>query len=42
MGMIRPHCRAGGAYCCSQEAQASGTSREWMLGIPRGMAGKDS
>ena len=34
--------RAGGAYCRSQEAQASGMSREWMLGIPRGMAGKDS
>ena len=34
MGMIRPYCRAGGAFR-SQEAQASGTSREWMLLIPR-------
>ena len=34
MSMIRPHCRAGGAFR-SQEAQASGTSREWMLLIPR-------
>ena len=32
--MIRPYCRADGAFR-SQEAQASGTSREWMLGIPK-------
>ena len=39
MGMIRPYCRAGGAFR-SQEAQASGMSREWMLLIPRKNGGK--
>ena len=33
MGMMQPYCRADGAYCRSQEPQASG--REWMLGIPK-------
>ena len=33
MSMMQAQCRAGGAYCGSQEPQASG--REWMLGIPK-------
>ena len=31
---MQPFCRADGVFR-SPEDQASGTSREWMLGIPR-------
>ena len=34
MGIMQPFCRADGVFR-SPEDQASGTSREWMLGIPR-------